>query len=299
MLDLPKLRAGSPYLKVGERTNVTGSAGFARLAREWDGAKLLEVVRGQIRSGAQMIDVNFDDPSLDSKAVMTRFLTLLGSDPEAARIPVMIDSAHWGVLEAGLDRLEGRCVVNSVSLRDGEDELKRRAGLVRGHGAALVFIAFDEDGLAESLERKVRVCSRAYEILTGGLGFPPQDVILDPAILAVGTGMPGDADRAVSFIEACRELKANLPYCLVSGGVSNVSFAYRGNNLIRKAMHTVFLFHAVEAGLDMGIVNLNQLGVYEDIPDEIRGPVEDLILNRGTDALSRVMELAVRTRGQG
>jgi 5-methyltetrahydrofolate--homocysteine methyltransferase len=299
VLNLQNIRAGSPFVMVGERTNVTGSARFARLVREGDDERILEIARAQIHSGAHMLDVNVDDPMRDSKAEMARILELFASDPDVAKVPVMIDSAHWEVLEAGLKCLSGVGVVNSLSLRDGEEEFRRRAGIVRKHRAAVVFMAFDEDGLAETYDRKVQVCTRGYRILAGDMGFSPQDVILDPAILAVGTGLLGGEDCAVSFIEACRTLKADCPHCLVSGGVSNVSFAYRGNNLVRKAMHTVFLHHAVAAGMDMAIVNIGQMGLYEEVPDDIRAPIEDLILNRSPDALSRVMELAVRTRGQG
>jgi 5-methyltetrahydrofolate--homocysteine methyltransferase len=297
-LDLKRIRGGAPFVMIGERLNVNGSARFARLVREGKDGEILKVARDQLGAGAGMLDVNVDDPALDSKAEMARIVDLLASDEEISKAPVMLDSAHWEVLESGLESLDGAGAANSLNLKGGEDEFRSRASLVRERGAALVFMAFDENGLAGTRERKVDVCTRAFRVLTEDLGFRPQDVILDPALLAVGTGIPGDEDHAVSFIESCRTLKAELPGCLVSAGISNVSFAYRGNNFIRKAMHTVFLHHAIEAGMDMAIVNVEQLGIYEDIPEEIRGPVEDLVLNRSPKALAQVMELAVRTRGR-
>ncbi len=296
-LESMEIRQDSLFVNVGERTNITGSARFARLIREGHGEEALQVAREQLRAGAQIIDVNMDDPLLDSAAEMSRFLNLVASDPEIAAVPVMLDSARWEVLEAGLKCLQGKGAVNSLSLKDGEEEFIRRARLVRKYGAAVVVMAFDEEGQAESYERKVEVCSRAYGILTQRVGFPTEDIIVDPAIFAVGTGLSGQERGAISFIEACRTLKRTLPHCLVSGGVSNLSFAFRGNNFIRGHMHTVFLYHAIRAGMDMGIVNAGQLGVYEEIPREIRDPIEDLILDRRPDALKRVMEIAVRTRG--
>lgn len=298
-LDMLEIGPDSLFINVGERTNLTGSARFARLIKEGLREDALQVARDQIRGGAQIIDVNMDDPLLDPAAEMTCFLNLIASDPEIARVPVMIDSAQWEVIEAGLKCIQGKGVVNSISLKDGEDEFVRRARLVREYGAAAVVMAFDESGQAESYKRKVEICTRAYRILADRVGFPPQDIILDPAIFAVGTGLAGQGDYAVAFIEACRTLKGTLPHCLVSGGVSNVSFAFRGNNTIREAMHSVFLYHAIRAGMDMGIVNAGQLGVYAEIPEEIRGPVEDLLLGRSPDALVRVMDLAQRAKRAG
>jgi 5-methyltetrahydrofolate--homocysteine methyltransferase len=288
-LDMIEIRPGSLFVNVGERTNVSGSARFARLIRErrLDGA--LQVAREQIRAGASIIDVNMDEPLLDGPAEMTRFLNYCAADPEITQAPVMVDSAEWEVLEAGLKCLQGKGVVNSLSLKDGEEELMRRARRARAHGAAVVVMAFDENGLAEDYERKVDACSRAYTVLTERVGFPPQDVILDPGILAVGTGVPGQEGCAVSFIEACRTLKKLHPRCLISGGVSNLSFAFRGNQAVRRAMHAVFLYHAIRAGMDMGIVNSGQLDIYDEIPGDLRNLLEDLILDRRPDALARFL----------
>jgi 5-methyltetrahydrofolate--homocysteine methyltransferase len=294
-----EIRPDSLFINVGERTNLTGSARFARLIKEGRGEGALEVARDQIRGGAQIIDVNMDDPLLDSVSEMTKFLNLAASDPEINRVPVMIDSASWDVIEAGLKCLLGKGVVNSISLKDGEDEFIRKARLVRRYGAAAVIMAFDENGQAEDYRRKVDICTRAYAILTERVGFSARDIILDPGIFAVGTGMPGQDNHGVAFIEACRTIKETLPGCLVSGGVSNLSFAFRGNDVIRGAMHSVFLYHAVRAGMDMGIVNAGQLVVYEEIPLDLRRAVEDLILNRRPDALRDVMDLARRTRDKG
>ena len=291
-LEQLEIRPDSLFVNVGERTNISGSVKFARLIKGGRSEEALQVARDQIRAGAQIIDVNVDDPLFDSAAEMTKFLNLCASDPEIARVPVMVDSARWEVIEAGLKCLQGKGVVNSISLKDGEEEFIRRARLVRMYGAAVVVMAFDEDGQAEGYDRKVKICSRAYGILTERVGFPAQDVILDPGVFAVGTGVGGHDDYAVSFIEATRTLKSALPRCLVSGGVSNLSFGFRGNDMIREAMHSVFLYHAIRAGMDMGIVNAGQLGVYEEIPREIRDPIEDLILGRRPGALMAVLELA-------
>jgi 5-methyltetrahydrofolate--homocysteine methyltransferase len=291
-LEQLEIRPDSLFVNVGERTNITGSARFAGLIRDGRHEDALEVARDQIRAGAQIIDVNVDDPLLDSIAEMTNFLNMAASDPEVNRVPVMIDSAAWDVLEAGLKCLLGKGVVNSISLKDGEEEFIRRARLIRRYGAAVVVMAFDEAGQAEDYRRRVDICTRAYTILTSKVGFPPQDIVFDPNVFAIGTGISGHNDYAVAFIEACRTLKETLPHCLVSGGVSNLSYAFRGNNAIRRAMHSVFLYHAISAGMDMGIVNAGQLAVYEEIPEELRRAIEDLVLNRRSDALKRVMELA-------
>jgi 5-methyltetrahydrofolate--homocysteine methyltransferase len=298
-LEMLEIRLGSLFVNVGERTNISGSARFARLIRERRAEEALQVAREQIRSGASVIDVNMDEPLLNAVEEMTTFLNLCAADPEISQVPVMIDSARWEVLEAGLKCVQGKGVVNSVSLKDGEEELTRRARLVREHGAAVVVMAFDESGLAEGYERKVDVCSRAYGLLTDKVGFAPQDVILDPGVLAVGTGVPGHEDCAVSFIEACRTLKRLHPRCLISGGVSNLSFAFRGDDALRRAMHAVFLYHAIRAGLDMGIVNPGQLDIYDEIPGELRDLLEDMILNRRPDALVRLLRRVGEFKGAG
>jgi 5-methyltetrahydrofolate--homocysteine methyltransferase len=291
-----EIRPDSPFLKIGERTNVTGSARFARLIREGRHADAVAVARQQIGSGAQIIDVNLDDALLDSVAEMTAFLNLIAGDPEVSRVPVMIDSAAWEVIEAGLKCLPGRGIVNSISLQGGEEEFVCRARLVRRYGAAVVAMAIDRQGPAEDRARKVEICTRAYRILSDRVGFPPQEIILDPAIFAVGTGLPEHSDFAVAYIEACRLIKETLPHCWVSGGISNLSFAYRGNDTVRAAMHAVFLHHAIPAGMDMGIVNPGQLMAYEELPDELRDTAEDVILNRRPDAAQRLAKLARRTR---
>jgi len=285
----------SLFVNVGERTNVAGSRKFARLIREEHYEDALDVARQQVRDGAQIIDVNVDDAMIDGPPVMTAFLNLVASDPEISRVPVMIDSSKWPVLEAGLKCIQGKGIVNSISLKDGEDALIERARLIRRHGAAAVVMAFDERGQADTYERKVEICTRAYRILTEGVGFPPEDIIFDPNIFAVATGIPEHDDYAVAYIEACRTIKETLPGVLVSGGVSNLSFSFRGNNTVREAMHSVFLYHAIAAGMDMGIVNAGQLAVYEDIPRELRDAAEDVILNRDPGATTRLTDIAART----
>jgi 5-methyltetrahydrofolate--homocysteine methyltransferase len=296
-LEALKIGPDSLFVNIGERTNVTGSRKFARLIREGNYERALEVAAQQIRDGAQVIDVNMDDAMLDGPQAMTRFLNLAASDPEIGRVPVMIDSSDWEVIEAGLKCLQGKGIVNSVSLKDGEEELKRRARLISRYGAAAVFMAIDESGQAERYERKVEICTRGYDTLTVKAAFRAEDIIFDPSVFAVATGMKEHDDYAVDFIEACRTIKETLPHCLVSGGVSNLSFAYRGNEMVRRAMHSAFLYHAIEAGLDMGIVNAGQLEVYREIPREMLETVEDVILNRRPDATERLTEMAHRTRG--
>ena len=287
----------SLFVNVGERTNVAGSRRFARLIRENKLEEALEVGRRQVRGGAQIIDVNMDDAMLDAEAAMTSFLNVLASDPEVSRVPVMIDSSRWEVLEAGLRCLQGKGVVNSLSLKDGPEEFRRRARLVRRYGAAAVVMAFDEKGQADTLERRVAVCRRAWRILVQEEGWDPADIIFDPNVFAVATGLPEHDNHAVDFIEACRIIKETMPGALVSGGISNLSFSFRGNDTVREAMHSVFLYHAIAAGLDMGIVNAGQLAVYQEIEPELLRAVEDVILNRHSDATARLAELATRTAG--
>ena len=286
------MSTAAQFLVIGERTNITGSPRFAKAlkAGEWDAC--LAIARQQVESGANVIDINVDEGLIDGEATMVRFLNLIAAEPEIARVPVMLDSSKWTVLERGLQCLQGKGIVNSISLKDGEDEFLRRARLVRRYGAAVVVMAFDEQGQAATRDDKVRICTRAYRLLTEGIGFPAEDIIFDPNILTVATGIEEHNGYAVDFFEATRAIKATLPGARVSGGVSNVSFAFRGNNPVREAMHTVFLYHAVQAGLDMAIVNAGMLGVYEEIPGELRNRVEDVILNRRPDATERLVTLA-------
>ena len=288
------------FVVIGERTNITGSPKFSKLilGNDFDGA--LAVARQQVQGGANILDVNMDEGMIDSEAAMTRFLNLIGSEPEIARIPLMIDSSKWSVIEAGLKCVQGKAVVNSISLKNGEEEFLRQARLVRRYGAAVIVMAFDEQGQADTFERKIDICARAYKFLTERASFPPNDIIFDPNILTVATGLEEHRNYAVDFIEATRWIKKNLPGTRVSGGVSNISFSFRGNNTVREAMHAAFLFHAIRAGLDMGIVNAGQLAVYEEIEPELRERVEDVLLNRGADATERLVEFAenVKTKGK-
>ncbi len=293
------LGPGSLFVNVGERTNVTGSARFRKLIEADDYTAALDVARQQVVNGAQMIDVNMDEGMLDSEAAMTRFLHLLAAEPDIARVPVMIDSSKWSVIEAGLKCVQGKAVVNSISLKEGESAFIEQARKVRRYGAAVVVMAFDERGQADTVERKIAICSRAYRILTERVGFPPEDIVFDPNIFAVATGIEEHNRYALDFIEATREIKRNCPGARVSGGVSNVSFAFRGNESVREAMHSVFLYHAIRAGLDMGIVNAGQLAIYEEIPAELRERVEDVILDRRPDATERLLEIAARYRADG
>jgi 5-methyltetrahydrofolate--homocysteine methyltransferase len=291
-LDPFVIRPDSNFVNIGERTNVTGSARFARLVREGNLGEALSVARQQVEDGAQIIDVNMDEGMLESAEVMRSFLNLLAAEPDIARVPVMIDSSNWEVIEAGLKCLQGKGIVNSLSLKEGEEAFVEHARKVRRHGAGVVVMAFDEEGQATSVDRRVQVLTRAVRILTEGVGFPPEDIIVDPNVLTVGTGIDEHADYAAGFIEATRRLKATLPHVKVSGGISNVSFSFRGNNPVREAMHAAFLFHAIRAGLDMGIVNAGQLAVYEEIPGDLRERVEDVLLNRRPDATERLVTFA-------
>ena len=287
------------FVNVGERTNVTGSARFRKLIEADDYPAALEVARQQVESGAQIVDVNMDEGMLDSVAAMQRFLELLAAEPDIARVPVMIDSSRWEVIETGLRCVQGKAVVNSISLKEGEGPFVAQAKLARRYGAAVIVMAFDEQGQAENLERRIEICQRAYTILTQTVGFPAEDIIFDPNIFAVATGIEAHARYGLDFIEATAAIKQRLPGVLVSGGVSNVSFSFRGNNMVREAMHAVFLYHAIRAGMDMGIVNAGQLAIYEEIPGELRDAVEDVVLARRADATDRLLELATRYQGQG
>ncbi len=293
------IRKESNFVNVGERTNVTGSPKFSKLILAGNYDEAVGVARQQVESGAQILDVNMDEGLLDSEKAMAHFLNLIGSEPDIARIPLMIDSSKWSVIEAGLKCVPGKPVVNSISLKEGEAAFKRSARLVHRYGAAVVVMAFDEQGQADTVERKLEICTRSYNILTKEVGFPPEDIIFDPNILTVATGMEEHNNYAVNFIEATRQIKATLPHCKVSGGVSNISFSFRGNNLVREAMHSAFLYHAIRAGLDMGIVNAGQLAVYEEIPKDLLELVEDVLLNRRPDATERLVKFADSVKQKG
>ncbi|HPE79892.1 MAG TPA: methionine synthase [Gammaproteobacteria bacterium] len=286
------------FVNVGERANVTGSAKFKRLILEGDYEAALDVCREQVENGAQIVDVNMDEGMLDGVAAMRRFLNLCAGEPDIARVPVMIDSSKWEIIEAGLQCVQGKSIVNSISMKEGEDSFRQHARLCRRYGAAVIVMAFDEAGQADTRARKVEICTRAYRILVDEIGFPPEDIIFDPNIFAVATGIEEHNNYGVDFIEATREIKRTLPHALVSGGVSNVSFSFRGNNPVREAIHAVFLYHAIHAGMDMGIVNAGQLAVYDDLPDDLRVAVEDVILNRDPDAGERLVEIAPRYAGE-
>lgn len=289
----------SLFVNIGERTNVTGSAKFKRLIKEGDYSAALQVALEQVEGGAQVIDVNMDEGLLDAEKEMTRFLNLIASEPDIARVPVMVDSSKWEVIEAGLKCIQGKGIVNSISMKEGEAKFIEQAKLVRRYGAAVIVMAFDEQGQADTKERKIEICARAYKILTEQLSFPPQDIIFDPNIFAVATGIDEHNNYALDFIEATHWIRQNLPHAHVSGGVSNVSFSFRGNNPVREAIHSVFLYHAIQAGMDMGIVNASQMEVYDDLPQELRIAVEDVILNRDAGATERLLELAPKYKGDG
>ena len=293
------IRPETNFVNVGERTNVTGSPAFSKLILSGDLESALAVARQQVEGGAQVIDVNMDEGMLDSIEAMTRFLKLIASEPDITRVPIMIDSSKWSVIEAGLKCVQGKPVVNSISLKEGEKAFRHYGKLVKRYGAAAVVMAFDEVGQADTVERKIEICARAYRILTEEIGFPPQDIIFDPNILTVATGMEEHNNYAVNFIEATRWIKANLPHCKVSGGISNISFSFRGNNAVREAMHSAFLYHAIRAGLDMGIVNAGQLGIYEQIPKDLLELVEDVLLNRRPDATDRLLAFAETVKQKG
>ena len=291
------IRPESNFINVGERTNVTGSSRFRRFIKEDNYEEALSVARQQIENGAQVIDVNMDEGLLDSEAAMGTFLRLIAAEPDIAKVPVMVDSSKWSVLETGLKNLQGKGIVNSISMKEGEDEFKRQAGAIKKYGAAVIVMAFDESGQADSYERKIEICSRAYDILTEEVGFPPEDIIFDPNIFAVATGIEEHNEYANAYIEAAKTLKEALPGIHISGGVSNISFSFRGNNGVREAMHSAFLYHAIQAGMDMGIVNAGQLTVYDDIDPELKTRVEDVLFNRREDATERLVEIAEEYRG--
>ncbi len=288
---------GALFVNVGERTNVTGSKAFARMILNGDFEQALSVARQQVENGAQIIDINMDEAMLDSKAAMVRFLNLIAGEPEIARVPIMVDSSKWEVIEAGLNCIQGKGIVNSISLKEGEAQFRHQARLVKRYGAAAVVMAFDETGQADTYERKIRICERAYRMLVDEVGFAPEDIIFDPNIFAIATGIEEHDNYAVDFINATRWIKQNLPGAKVSGGVSNVSFSFRGNDPVREAIHTVFLYHAIQAGMDMGIVNAGMVGVYDDLEPELRERVEDVVLNRRPDAGERLVEVAESAKG--
>ncbi|EPL8095729.1 methionine synthase [Morganella morganii] len=287
----------SLFVNVGERTNITGSARFKRLIKEGNYQEALDVARNQVENGAQIIDINMDEGMLDSQAAMVRFLNMISGEPDIARVPIMIDSSKWEVIEAGLKCIQGKGIVNSISLKEGEEAFIDHAKKVLRYGAAVIVMAFDETGQADTRQRKTEICQRAYRILTEQVGFPPEDIIFDPNIFAVATGIPEHNNYAVDFIEACKDIKATLPHALISGGVSNVSFSFRGNDPVREAIHAVFLYYAIRNGMDMGIVNAGQLAIYDDLPSALRDAVEDVILNRCEDATDRLLALAEEYRG--
>ncbi len=299
-LEPMSIGADSLFVNVGERTNVTGSAAFKRLIIEGNFEAALDVAKQQVENGAQIIDINMDEGMLESKEAMVRFLMLIASEPDIAKVPIMLDSSKWDILEAGLKCIQGKGVVNSISLKEGEEAFIKHAKLVRRYGAAVIVMAFDEDGQADTKARKVQICQRAYKILVEQIDFPPEDIIFDPNIFAIATGIDEHNNYGLDFIEATREIKRTLPFALISGGVSNVSFSFRGNNPVREAIHSVFLYHAIQAGMTMGIVNAGQLAIYADVPDDLRNTIEDVVLNRhdgsGTDQL---LALAEKYRGDG
>src|SRR6202000_2404413 len=295
---------GTLFINVGERTNVTGSKAFARMILNDQFDDAIAGARQQGENGAQVIDVNMDEAMLDSKAAMVRFMNLIASEPDIARVPVMIDSSKWEVIEAGLKCVQGKAIVNSISLKEGEEKFLQQARQCLRYAAAVVVMGFNEQGQADTEARKVEICTRAYNTLVDKVGFPPEDIIFDPNIFAVATGIEEHANYAVDFIEAPRRIKAPLPHARISGGVSNVSFSFRGNEPVRRAIHSVFLYHAINAGMDMGIVNAGDLPVYDDIPKELREAVEDVILNRAPaggepgSQTERLVDLAPKYKGE-
>ena len=293
------ITAESLFVNVGERCNVTGSAAFKRLILEENYDAALEVARQQVLNGAQIIDINMDEGMLESLPAMVKFLHLIASEPDISRVPIMVDSSKWDVIEAGLKCIQGKSVVNSISLKEGEAEFIERAKLCKKHGAAIVVMAFDEDGQADNLERRQQICQRSYDTLVNEIGFPAEDIIFDPNVFAVATGIEEHNRYGLDFIQACTWIKANLPHALISGGISNVSFSFRGNNPVREAIHSVFLYHAIREGLSMGIVNAGQLAVYDDLPEELRKVVEDVVLFRSSEGTESLLAIADKYRGDG
>lgn len=291
------VRPDSNFINIGERTNVTGSRKFLRLIKEGNYDEAIEVARGQVDGGAQIIDVNMDEGMLDGVQAMTKFLNLIASEPDIARIPVMIDSSKWEIIEAGLKVVQGKAIVNSISLKEGESVFIHHAKLIRRYGAAVIVMAFDEIGQADTYERRIEICSRSYDILVNQVGFPPEDIIFDPNIFPVATGMEEHRNNAVDFFRATKWIRQNLPHANVSGGVSNVSFSFRGNDRVREAMHSAFLYHAIKHGMTMGIVNPEMLEVYDEIPADLLEHVEDVLLNRRDDATERLLTFAENVKG--
>jgi len=297
-LELLEIKEDSLFTNIGERCNVAGSRMFLRLINEKKYEEALSIARKQVEDGAQIIDINMDDAMLEAKEEMTTFLNYVAAEPEISRVPIMIDSSKWEVIEAGLKCVQGKCIVNSISLKEGEEDFLNKARKIRAYGAAAVVMAFDEKGQADSFERKTQICSRAYHLLVDKVGFPPQDIIFDPNVLAIATGIEGHNNYGVDFINATRWIKQNLPYAKISGGVSNLSFSFRGNNVVREAIHSVFLYYAIKEGMDMGIVNAGMLQIYQDIEPELLEHVEDVVLNRSPDATERMIELAEKVKQQ-
>src|ERR1035438_7103884 len=295
----PFTQQSGVYMMIGERTNVAGSPKFAKLIKQGKYEEAVSVARQQVENGANVLDICMDEGMIDGVTAMTRYLQLLASEPEVAKVPFMVDSSKWEVIEAGLKCLQGKGIVNSISLKEGEDKFRKNAATVLKYGAAVVVMAFDEQGQAATYEDKIRVCERAYRILVDEVGFPPEDIIFDPNILTVATGMEEHNNYAVDFIRAARWIKENLPHAKVSGGVSNISFSFRGNNKVREAMHSAFLYHAIGAGLDMGIVNAGQLEIYEEIEPELKVLVEDVLLNRRPDSTERLVTYGESLKATG
>ena len=291
------LSENSNFINVGERTNVTGSRKFLRLIKEEKYEEALAVARDQVEGGAQILDVNMDEGMLDGVQAMTTFLNLIASEPDISRIPLMIDSSKWEIIEAGLQVAQGKCVVNSISLKEGEAEFLRQAKLVKRYGAAVIVMAFDEVGQADNYQRRIEICERSYYLLVNKVQFKPEDIIFDPNIFPVATGMDEHRKNALDFFKATKWIRENLPYANVSGGVSNVSFSFRGNNIVREAMHAAFLYHAIQHGMNMGIVNPTMLEIYDQIPKELLAAVEDVLLDRKEDATERLLEIAERVKG--
>ncbi|MDN5698398.1 MAG: dihydropteroate synthase, partial [Rubrobacter sp.] len=288
----------SMFVNVGERTNVTGSRRFKELIENGDYDTALEVANAQVENGAQVIDINMDEGMLESQEAMGDFLNLVAGEPDISKVPVMLDSSKWEIMETGLKRVQGKAIVNSISMKEGEEKFIEQAKLLKRYGSAVVVMAFDEDGQADTKERKVEICTRAYNVLTEKVGFPAEDIVFDPNVFAIATGIEEHNNYGVDFIEAVREIHQNLPHAKTSGGISNVSFSFRGNEAVREAIHAVFLYHAIDAGLTMGIVNAGQLAVYDDIDEELKEAVEDVVLNRRDDATDNLLELAEKYRDQ-